>query len=62
MAVKFDTTITEADFTKPLLDATEERLAREARGEVDLHVEGLKDSLLSRLVRTVSGGGGRKAA
>ena len=62
MAVKFDATMTEADFTKPLLDATEERLAREARGEVDLHVEGLKDSLLSRLVRTVSGGGGRKAA
>jgi hypothetical protein len=61
MAVKFDTTMTEADFTKPLLDATEERLAREARGEVDLHVEGLKDSLLSWLMRTVSGGG-RKAA
>ena len=61
MAVKFDTTITEADFSKPLLDATEERLAREARGEVDLHVEGLKDSLFSRIVRTVSGGG-RKAA
>jgi hypothetical protein len=61
MAVKFDTPMTEADFTKPLLDATEERLAREARGEVDLHVEGLKDSLLSWLMRTVSGGG-RKAA
>ena len=61
MAVKFDATITEADFKQPLLDATEERLAREARGEVDLHVEGLKDSLLSRIMRTVSGGG-RKAA
>jgi hypothetical protein len=61
MAVKFDATMTEADFKQPLLDATEERLAREARGEVDLHVEGLKDSLLSRIMRTVSGGG-RKAA
>ena len=61
MAVKFDATITEADFKQPLLDATEERIAREARGEVDLHVEGLKDSLLSWLMRTVSGGG-RKAA
>jgi hypothetical protein len=61
MAIKFDTTMTEADFTKPLLDATEERLAREARGEVDLHVEGLKDSILSRILRTVSGSG-RKAA
>jgi hypothetical protein len=61
MAIKFDATMTEADFKQPLLDATEERLAREARGEVDLHVEGLKDSILSRIVRTVSGSG-RKAA
>ncbi len=51
----FDTTMTEADFKKPLLDATEERLAREARGEVDLHVEGLRDSVFSWLVRLVSG-------
>ncbi|HVY66706.1 MAG TPA: hypothetical protein VHH11_17935 [Gammaproteobacteria bacterium] len=61
MAIKFDATMTEADFKQPLLDATEEQLAREARGEVDLEVEGLKDSLLSWLMRTVSGGG-RKAA
>ena len=33
------------------------RLALEARGEVDLTVEGLTDSLLSRLLRLVSGGG-----
>ena len=61
MAMNFDTTMTEADFKKPLLDATEERLAREARGDVDLHVEGLKDSVLSWLVRMVSGGA-RKSA
>jgi hypothetical protein len=61
MAVKFDSTMTEADFKQPLLDATEERIAREARGDVDLHVEGLKDSILSRILRTVSGSG-RKAA
>ncbi len=61
MAIKFDATMTEADFKQPLLDATEERLAREARGAVDLEVEGLKDTLLSWLIRTMSGGG-RKAA
>ena len=61
MAINFDTTMTEADFKKPLLDATEERLAREARGDVDLNVEGLRDSLVSWLLRVVSGGA-RKSA
>ena len=61
MAITFDATMTEADFKKPLLDATEERLAREARGEVDLNVEGLRDSVLSWLLRVVSGGA-RKSA
>jgi hypothetical protein len=56
MAINFETTMTEADFKKPLLDATEERLAREARGEVDLNVEGLKDSVFSWLLRVLSGG------
>jgi hypothetical protein len=58
MAIEFDSTMTEAEFPRPLLDPAEERLAREARGEADLSVEGLADSLLSRLVRLVSGGGG----
>jgi hypothetical protein len=58
MAIQFDSTMTEAEFPRPLLDPAEERLAREARGEADLSVEGLADSLLSRLVRLVSGGGG----
>jgi hypothetical protein len=61
MAINFDTTMTEADFKKPLLDATEERLAREARGDVDLHVEGLKDSLVSWVLRMVSGGAQKSA-
>jgi hypothetical protein len=61
MAINFETTMTEADFKKPLLDATEERLAREARGEVDLNVEGLRDSIFSWLLRMVSGGA-RKSA
>lgn len=56
MMIDFQSTMTEADFKRPLLDAAEERLAREARGDVDLAVEGLADSLLSRLIRLVSGG------
>jgi len=57
MVIDFQSTMTEADFKRPLLDAAEERLAREARGEVDLAVEGLTDSLLSRLYRLVARGG-----
>ncbi len=57
MVIDFAATMTEADFKRPLLDATEERLALEARGGVDLAVEGLQDSLFSWLVRLVSGGG-----
>jgi hypothetical protein len=58
MGVNFESTMTEADFKRPLLDAAEAQLAREARGGgVDLSVEGLADSLLSRLIRLVSGPG-----
>lgn len=57
MEIDFKSTITEADFPRPLLDVAEERQAREARGEVDLSVEGLADSFLSRIVRIFSGGG-----
>jgi hypothetical protein len=57
MAIDFQATMTEADFKRPLLDAAEERLARDARGDVDLAVEGLADSLLSRLYRLVARGG-----
>ena len=55
MVIDFRATLTEADFKRPLLDAAEERIVREARGDVDLSVEGLADSLLSRLVRLFSG-------
>jgi hypothetical protein len=58
MVIDFQATLTEADFKRPLLDAAEERLVREALGGVDLAVEGLADSLLSRLVRLFSFGGG----
>ena len=57
MVIDFAATMTEADFKRPLLDAAEERLVLEARGGVDLAVEGLRDSLFSWLVRQVSGGG-----
>jgi hypothetical protein len=57
MVIDFQATITEADFKRPLLDAAESRLALEARGDVDLTVEGLVDSLFSRLVRLVSWSG-----
>jgi hypothetical protein len=57
MGIDFQATMTEADFKRPLLDAAEDRLAREARGETDLVVEGLADSLLSRLLRIFSGAG-----
>ena len=60
MVIDFQATMTESDFKRPLLDAAEARLALEARGEIDLAVEGLSDSLLSRLVRLVSGGGARR--
>jgi hypothetical protein len=59
MRVNFQATMTEADFKRPLLDAAEARLAREARGEIDLVVAGLADSLWSRLVRLVLGGSAR---
>jgi hypothetical protein len=56
MVLDFRSTLTDADFKRPLLDAAEELLVRQARGDVDLAVEGLADSLLSRLVRLFSGG------
>jgi hypothetical protein len=59
MGINFESTLTEADFRRPLLDAAEEKLAREARGDTDLVVEGLADSLLSRLMRLFSGSGAR---
>jgi hypothetical protein len=59
MLSDFQSTLTEADFKRPLLEPAEELLARETRGDVDLGVEGLADSLLSRLLRLFSGGAAR---
>ena len=57
MSVNFESTMTEADFKKPLLEADEERLARELRGDGDLAVDGLTGSLLGRLLNLISGAG-----
>jgi hypothetical protein len=61
MAIDSEATMTEADFKRPLLDAAEVELARDARGGVDLAVEGLADSLFSRLIRLFSGGGAARS-
>ncbi|HEX7236895.1 MAG TPA: hypothetical protein VF405_08035 [Gammaproteobacteria bacterium] len=55
MVIDFTATLTEADFKRPLLEAAEVELVRQARGDVDLVVPGLADSLLSRLVRLFGG-------
>jgi hypothetical protein len=50
MTSNLESTITEADFKKPLLDPKEEQLARELRGDSDLEVDGLGRSLLSTVL------------
>jgi len=46
----FEDTVTEADFKRPILDPGEERVLAALREETDLAVDGLKASLVSRLV------------
>ena len=55
MNVSFEATMTEADFKRPLLDAAEERLARELRREADLDVDGLNKSFIGWLLKLVAG-------
>ena len=45
-----DTTITDFEFTRPLLDPSEERLARDLQRDSDLRVDGLRYSLLGRIL------------
>ncbi len=54
----FDDTMTEADFRRPLLDATEERYLSGLQAEPDLAVDGLESSWLSRLIGLFTRGGG----
>ena len=55
MAINFERTMTEADFKRPLLDASEERMARELLREPDLRVDGLAGSLTSWLFGLLGG-------
>jgi hypothetical protein len=54
MPKNFENTMTEADFKRPLLDANEERLARELQGDADFRVDSLNGSLLGRLLNFLS--------
>lgn len=50
-----DTTITDFEFKRPLLDPSEERLARDLQRDSDLRVDGLRYSLLGRILSLFSG-------
>jgi hypothetical protein len=50
MAKNFESTLTEHDFKRPLLDANEERIARELQRDADFRVDSLNGTLLSRLL------------
>jgi len=52
--MNFETTMTEADFQRPLLDANEEQMMRAMKPEPDLTVDGLTSSLLARLLALFS--------
>jgi hypothetical protein len=47
--MNFDSTVTEADFTRPLIDPQEASLMRDACGEPDLRVDGLSRSFVGWL-------------
>jgi hypothetical protein len=57
MPINFETTMTESDFARPLLNASEEQLARELHAEPDLSVDGLHGSFMSLLVKLFGAGG-----
>lgn len=46
----FDDTMTEAEFSRPILDSHEEQLLAASRRESNLEVLGLEPSLVSRLL------------
>jgi hypothetical protein len=52
--MNFDSTVTEADFKRPLIDPQEASLMRDACGEPDLRVDGLSNSLVGWLARLFS--------
>ena len=50
-----DTTMTEAEYKRPLLDPSEERLARELQRDSDFRVDALRYSVLGRLLSLITG-------
>jgi hypothetical protein len=50
-----DRTITDFEFKRPLLDPNEERLARDLQRDSDLRVDGLRYSLLGRILSLFGG-------
>ena len=50
-----DRTITDFEFKRPLLDPSEERLARDMQRESALRVDGLRYSLLGRFLSLFGG-------
>jgi len=50
-----DKTISDFEFTRPLLDPSEERLARDLQRDSELRVDGLRWSLLGRLLSLFGG-------
>jgi hypothetical protein len=55
MAINFEQTMSEKDFKRSLLDPSEDRLARELRGDSYLEIEGLTRSFLGRLLGMLTG-------
>ncbi|HEU4617641.1 MAG TPA: hypothetical protein VFV10_06340 [Gammaproteobacteria bacterium] len=51
--MEFDETMTEADFSRPLLDSHEEHYV--SQGEPDLAVDGLEATLVMRLLGLLTG-------
>ena len=50
-----DKTTTEVEFKRPLLDPSEERLARELQRDSDFRVDALRYSMLGRLLSLITG-------
>jgi hypothetical protein len=50
-----DKTIADSEFKRPLLDPSEERLARDLQRDSDLRVDGLRYSLLGRFLSLFGG-------
>jgi len=50
-----DKTFTDLDFKRPLLDPSEERLARDLNRDSALHVDGLRYSLIGRFLSLFGG-------